>query len=144
MANISLSGQTLQLGSVSSHFSFHSHFCCFPGVVEAPCQAAIWHCRSYLWPCKAPGLCCPEVHCSLEHAALTQTVVLMSEGKSAERPVLAEDQIERNVAAIGALLQRLLGQGSESTQQALIVNNLDWFGDMPLLTFLRKVRRCCH
>eukprot|EP00891_Asterochloris_glomerata_P008586 jgi/Astpho2/8586/e_gw1.00126.22.1_t len=60
-------------------------------------------------------------------------------GKSAERPVLAEDQIERNVAAIGALLQRLLGQGSEATQQALIVNNLDWFGDMPLLTFLRKV-----
>ncbi len=67
----------------------------------------------------------------------------MPEGKSAERPVLAEDQIERNVAAIGALLQRLLGQGSEATQQALIVNNLDWFGDMPLLTFLRKVR-CCR
>ena len=58
--------------------------------------------------------------------------------------MLAEDQIERNVAAIGALLQRLLGQGSEATQQALIVNNLDWFGDMPLLTFLRQVRRCWH
>ena len=82
---------------------------------------------------KQPGACSSNA-----------TFALVSEGKSAERPVLAEDQIERNVAAIGALLQRLLGQGSESTQQALIVNNLDWFGDMPLLTFLRKVRRCWH
>ena len=62
-------------------------------------------------------------------------------GKSAERPILSEANIEHNVQSIQALLQRLLSQGGgQGTAEPVLLNNLDWFGTMPLLTFLRQVQ----
>lgn len=57
-------------------------------------------------------------------------------GKSAERPVMTDDVIERNVKSIGGILQKLLTVGEAEPK---IVNNLDWYGGMGLLTFLRDV-----
>ena len=50
--------------------------------------------------------------------------------------------------SIQALLERLLAQrggqggqqgGQQDVAKPLLLNNLDWFGAMPLLTFLRQV-----
>jgi len=68
-------------------------------------------------------------------------------GKSAERPVLADEAIERNVKGIETILHRLLslstnngpGNGGTPQQPVKIVNNLDWLGNMGLLEFLRDV-----
>ena len=61
-------------------------------------------------------------------------------GKSAERPILSEEHIEQNVQSIQTLLERLLAQGGQQdVAKPLLLNNLDWFGAMPLLTFLRQV-----
>lgn len=69
-------------------------------------------------------------------------------GKSAERPILSEEHIEQNVQSIQTLLERLLAQGGrqggrrggeQDVAKPLLLNNLDWFGAMPLLTFLRQV-----
>lgn len=65
-------------------------------------------------------------------------------GRSTERPVLSEEQIEHNVAAIGKLLRDILGRAGCSSAAATapavkILNNLDWFGPMAFLTFLREV-----
>lgn len=61
-------------------------------------------------------------------------------GKSAERPVLSEETIERNTAAIKKTLTQLLAPPPGSAlKEPVIVNNVDWFGSMSLLTFLRDV-----
>ena len=67
-------------------------------------------------------------------------------GKSAERPVLSEENIEHNVQSIKVLLENLLSRESvehagspASLPKPLLLNNLDWFGTMPFLTFLRQV-----
>lgn len=61
-------------------------------------------------------------------------------GKSAERPVLSEDSIEINTKGIERTLRDLLTPLPGSNHpEPLIVNNLDWFGPMPLLTFLRDI-----
>lgn len=61
-------------------------------------------------------------------------------GKSAERPILSEEHIEHNVQSIQTLLERLLAQSShQDMPKPIFLNNLDWFGAMPLLTFLRQV-----
>lgn len=57
-------------------------------------------------------------------------------GKSAERPVMSEETIETNTRGIEATLRRLL---SSSEGRMMVVNNLDWFGGMGLLSFLRDV-----
>ncbi|MCS7080088.1 MAG: tyrosine--tRNA ligase [Chloracidobacterium sp.] len=57
-------------------------------------------------------------------------------GKAAERPLLDADTIAANVAAIEQLLARFLD--FSGTNAARIVNNLDWLGNLPLLTFLRE------
>jgi len=57
-------------------------------------------------------------------------------GKSTERPVMTDDVIERNVSGIGGILQKLLTAGEAEPK---IVNNLDWYGGMGFLTFLRDV-----
>lgn len=66
-------------------------------------------------------------------------------GKSAERPVMDEDTIERNTKSIEESLRRLLQPPNSGLPEPKIVNNLDWFGDMPLLVFLRDVGEafCC-
>lgn len=56
-------------------------------------------------------------------------------GKSTERPLLDEGQLENNITSIGNTLKRLMGN------EVRLVNNLDWFGDMGFLEFLRKVGR---
>eukprot|EP00890_Picochlorum_soloecismus_P002906 jgi/Picsp_1/3616/NSC_06453-R1_tyrosyl-trna synthetase-like len=60
-------------------------------------------------------------------------------GKSAERPVMDEETIERNTKSIEASLRRLLQPPNSALPEPMIVNNLEWFGDMPLLVFLRDV-----
>ena len=61
-------------------------------------------------------------------------------GKSAERPVMSEDTIEANTRGIERTLRHLLTPPPGSNApEAMIVNNLDWFGGMSLLTFLRDV-----
>lgn len=61
-------------------------------------------------------------------------------GKSSERPVLSDEVIETNTRGIESILRDLLtpAPGSGMTEP-VVVNNLDWFGNMPLLTFLRDV-----
>lgn len=61
-------------------------------------------------------------------------------GKSQERPVLTVEEIERNVAGMQAILQRLLDDRTHSAQHPVqFLNNLDWFGGMGFLQFLRDV-----
>jgi len=64
-------------------------------------------------------------------------------GRSTERPILSEEEIERNVAAIGGLLRAILARGGAAAGAAAppvaVVNNLDWFGGMSFLSFLRDV-----
>ncbi|KAF5830713.1 hypothetical protein DUNSADRAFT_14119 [Dunaliella salina] len=75
-------------------------------------------------------------------------------GRSSERPILTEEKIEGNVKAIGQLLGDILrrnsqqgantsnGSGSQDgppLRDVKVVNNLDWFGPMSFLTFLREV-----
>lgn len=67
-------------------------------------------------------------------------------GKSVERPALSEQAVAANVEGIRAILDRLLsqpaarGEGAEAVPVQL-VNNLDWYGDMSLMTFLRDTGR---
>jgi len=56
-------------------------------------------------------------------------------GKSMERPLLDEEELESNIESIGNALNRIMGR------EVKLVNNLDWFGDMGFLEFLRKVGR---
>ncbi|GAB4817181.1 hypothetical protein N2152v2_004227 [Parachlorella kessleri] len=61
-------------------------------------------------------------------------------GKSVERPVLSEDTIERNIRGIERTLRKLLvAPPGADVAEPLVLNNLDWFGSMNLLTFLRDV-----
>ena len=59
-------------------------------------------------------------------------------GKSKERPLLTEEQIEANVAGIRGVLERLL-DFNHPTAKPVIVNNLDWLNSFTLIDFLRDV-----
>lgn len=50
-----------------------------------------------------------------------------------------EETIDRNTRGIEATLRKLLEPSDSQLQAPLIVNNLDWFGSMPLLVFLRDI-----
>lgn len=52
-------------------------------------------------------------------------------GRSKERPILSEEQIQNNVKGIHAILSRLL-RGAPA-----VVNNNDWIGQISLVEFLR-------
>jgi tyrosyl-tRNA synthetase len=58
-------------------------------------------------------------------------------GKSAERPLLGEDELAHNVANLTRFLQKILHfpQGPKP----VIVNNEDWLGKFTLIDFLRDV-----
>ncbi|KAG1666511.1 hypothetical protein FOA52_014408 [Chlamydomonas sp. UWO 241] len=61
-------------------------------------------------------------------------------GRSSERPILTEAEINGNVAAIGSLLDTILQRNSTpGAPPVRVVNNLDWFGSMSFLGFLRDV-----
>ena len=59
-------------------------------------------------------------------------------GRSAERPLLDRAAVQANVHAIRDQLARYLDFAPGATQ-ALVVNNLDWLGEVRLLDFLRDV-----
>ncbi|MDN3505372.1 MAG: tyrosine--tRNA ligase [Rhabdochlamydiaceae bacterium] len=59
-------------------------------------------------------------------------------GKSKERPLLDEKQIEANVGCIKKILERLL-DFNHPTAAPVIVNNLDWLNSFTLIDFLRDV-----
>lgn len=61
-------------------------------------------------------------------------------GRSSERPILAEEEIQHNVDAIGTVLRDILKRNAQpGAPPVKVVNNLDWFGPMAFLTFLREV-----
>ena len=64
------------------------------------------------------------------------TLVGDPSGKDAERPLLAEEQIEANAKAIRAQLERFLDFGDGG---ALLLNNADWLRPLSLMEFLRDV-----
>jgi len=59
-------------------------------------------------------------------------------GKRAERPLLPPEVIAANAAGIKAQLERLLDFGP-GPAGAVLLDNTDWLGPMPLLDFLRDV-----
>ena len=59
-------------------------------------------------------------------------------GRSAERPLLDRPAVQANVHAIRDQLARFHDFAPGATQ-ALVVNNLDWLGEVRLLDFLRDV-----
>ncbi len=59
-------------------------------------------------------------------------------GKSAERNLLDEASIQKNMEAIKKQLEQFL-DFSEGPTQAEMVNNLDWFGSISAIDFLRKI-----
>ncbi len=59
-------------------------------------------------------------------------------GKSVERQLLSVEEVARNVQTIRKQLEKFL-QFNDAPNSAEVVNNYDWFKDMPMLTFLRDV-----
>jgi tyrosyl-tRNA synthetase len=59
-------------------------------------------------------------------------------GRSSERPLLDRMAVQANVHAIRDQLARYL-DFSHGATQAMVVNNLDWLGEVRLLDFLRDV-----
>ncbi|KAI3463154.1 hypothetical protein Pfo_019817 [Paulownia fortunei] len=63
-------------------------------------------------------------------------------GKSLERPELDPLSLNRNVSAISATIQSILGRDSlPSSSSVTILNNYEWWKDVKLLDFLRDVGR---
>lgn len=58
--------------------------------------------------------------------------------KAEERPMLSEEQLQKNVAGIRRQLEKFLDFEAKDNP-AEIVNNYDWFKDFSLLGFLREV-----
>jgi tyrosyl-tRNA synthetase len=59
-------------------------------------------------------------------------------GKSAERNLLSEDVLQKNLAGIKAQLEKFLDFTS-GANSAEMVNNFDWFKDFTFLDFIREV-----
>ncbi len=60
-------------------------------------------------------------------------------GKTAERNLLNDDVLEKNVAGIKKQLQKYLDFNALSPNPAEMVNNYDWFKQMDFLGFIREV-----
>jgi tyrosyl-tRNA synthetase len=58
-------------------------------------------------------------------------------GKRSERPVMAVEEIDRNVQAIAGQVGRFLDFGNSSPNRARVRNNADWLRQVPLMEFLR-------
>ena len=58
-------------------------------------------------------------------------------GKSEERNLLTEEQLQKNVDGIRKQLGKFLDSNMESETKPLIVNNYDWFKGMSFIDFLR-------
>lgn len=61
-------------------------------------------------------------------------------GKSAERNLLTQDILEKNIAGVKAVLSRFIdfNEDDEKTR-ALLVNNYDWMKDFSLIDFARDI-----
>ena len=60
-------------------------------------------------------------------------------GKSAERQLLNEEDIQQNLKGIRKNLEAILAPSSQSDTQPLILNNLDWFKNFSFISFLRDI-----
>ena len=60
-------------------------------------------------------------------------------GKSAERNLLSEDVLNRNVEALKSQLSKFLDFEGDATNRAEMVNNYDWFKSFTFLDFIRDV-----
>lgn len=60
--------------------------------------------------------------------------------KDASRPLLTNDQINANIAAIQPVFSQFLSFGDAATD-AMVVNNADWLDDLSYIPFLREVGR---
>lgn len=60
-------------------------------------------------------------------------------GKNAERNLLSEDVLEKNLAGIARQLRQFLDFDSGKPTAAEMVNNYDWFKDLHFLHFIRDV-----
>ena len=58
-------------------------------------------------------------------------------GRTTERPLLSQEEIDHNVQCIGRQLGRFLDFDSARSNPARLVNNHDWFGPMTFLDFIR-------
>ncbi|HEU5303272.1 MAG TPA: tyrosine--tRNA ligase [Gemmatimonadales bacterium] len=58
-------------------------------------------------------------------------------GKRSERPIMAVEEIDRNVEAIGRQVARFLDFGSSASNAARLRNNADWLRKIGLMEFLR-------
>jgi len=60
-------------------------------------------------------------------------------GKSAERNLLSEDTLQKNLEGVKIQLEKFLDFNSGSSNSAKMVNNYDWFKDFTFLDFIREV-----
>ncbi|MGB0837530.1 MAG: tyrosine--tRNA ligase [Flavobacteriaceae bacterium] len=60
-------------------------------------------------------------------------------GKSAERNLLDEETLNRNVAGVRSQLERFLDFDSDATNAAELVNNYDWMKEFSLIDFVRDI-----
>src|SRR3954471_12359371 len=60
-------------------------------------------------------------------------------GKSEERNLLSEDILKHNQAGVKKQLEKFLDFDESKSNAAVMVNNYDWFKDMPFLDFIRDV-----
>jgi tyrosyl-tRNA synthetase len=58
-------------------------------------------------------------------------------GKSAERNLLDEETLEKNIAGVKAQLARFLDFETQADNKAELVNNYDWMKDISLIDFVR-------
>ena len=58
--------------------------------------------------------------------------------QSAERPVMSDETIAANSAGIEKILRSLLAE-RDAPVSGVLLNNLEWFGQMGFLEFLRDV-----
>ncbi|HVE61001.1 MAG TPA: tyrosine--tRNA ligase, partial [Chitinophagaceae bacterium] len=60
-------------------------------------------------------------------------------GKTAERNLLSEELLEKNLAGIKKQLEKYLDFDAMSSNPAQMVNNYDWFKEMDFLEFIREI-----
>jgi tyrosyl-tRNA synthetase len=60
-------------------------------------------------------------------------------GKSAERNLLDEDTLQKNIAGVRKQLEKFLRFDAGDPNAAELVNNYDWFKEMNFLGFIREV-----
>ena len=60
-------------------------------------------------------------------------------GKSTERNLLSQDDLEKNINGIKTQLSKFLNFDSKDKNAAIICNNKDWFNNIKLIDFIRDV-----